>query len=56
MNIDDRAHRTRKRQANLDSVSQQLASHYGSLAAGLSSPDSAVYGRENQAQNQSASQ
>lgn len=53
MHIGGRARQTRARQANVDSVSQQLVSSYEFLATELSGADRAVYGRESRAKNQS---
>lgn len=48
-----RAHRKSEREAKLGSVNQQLDSSYESLAAAPFSPDSALYGRDDRALNQS---
>lgn len=55
VDICSRAHQTRERQEKLASVSQRLDFHYAHLAAATSNPDSALYGRDYRAQNQSES-
>lgn len=47
-----RVHQTRERLARLASVIQHLATPYASLVVALSGSNSAVYGHENQSQNQ----
>lgn len=51
--IRNKARQMSKRQVKLASANERLAFHYASLAAASSSSDSALHGRENQAQNQS---
>lgn len=53
MHIGGRAHQTRERQAKLVCPIERRASYYASLAAAPSVSNSAEYGREDRAQNQS---
>lgn len=53
--IGGKTHQTHERQRNLASVNQQLATCHALLAGASPGPDSAVYGREDRAQNASGS-